>query len=402
MSENNFIKNITSKDLNLSKNTIKNLIYSVNIEQFSELCEKADFIFPFLKERIIKDFLNFVKNENLYTIFEFSKIYSYDFEDLIVLSWVKFACEDLTDEILELFENGSDEQKAYCAKYFSHVKDTLSLELLRKYAYSDYEPLRNNCAIALSGFGDVSIIDEMKNVIDNSDDEFKQLSAFQFLISYNSEKLIEYIFDASLNNPFCANIISLLKNNYSFQTLKKELSFEKLQTFFAILIDNYPENITLDTIIQFEIFEFIQYFKKENYNQFSENILLIAKNKFSEYLNNDIYSFDLDKDTKIELKNIVDTLSEVEFKLQDFESQMNSYLNNEIKFEFLINVIKEFKLESYCSDLANLINQEKLNNVLLTKCAFVLKELNKLELINKELIENIQDENIKALVLSLF
>ena len=74
MSSQNFIKNITSKDINLSKNTILQMVKSVNIEDFSELCQKSDFIFPFLKERIINDFVKLINKENLNAIFEFSKI----------------------------------------------------------------------------------------------------------------------------------------------------------------------------------------------------------------------------------------------------------------------------------------------------------------------------------------
>ena len=40
-------------------------------------------------------------------------IYCEEFQDIIVGSWLKFASEDLTDEILDLFEKGADEQKIY-------------------------------------------------------------------------------------------------------------------------------------------------------------------------------------------------------------------------------------------------------------------------------------------------
>ncbi|MBR6298169.1 MAG: hypothetical protein IKR34_02875, partial [Candidatus Gastranaerophilales bacterium] len=115
-----FIKNITSKDINLSKKTISDLINSSNTDNFKLLVQRADFIFPFLKERISKDFVKLVNKNNIKTLFEFTKVYSPDFEEMIVNSFLKFADENLTDEILELFETGTDEQKAYCASYFSH------------------------------------------------------------------------------------------------------------------------------------------------------------------------------------------------------------------------------------------------------------------------------------------
>ena len=133
MLDENFIKNITSKDIKLSHSIIENMIKASDIEAFRTLCEKSDFIFPFLKERISSDFVKLIKEENLSAIFKFSEIYCADFEDIIVNSWVKFASEDLTDEILALFENGTIEQKAYCAKYFSRINDPLALEYLNNF-----------------------------------------------------------------------------------------------------------------------------------------------------------------------------------------------------------------------------------------------------------------------------
>ena len=54
MSSDNFIKNITSKDINLSKNTISQMLNNASIEDFQKLCSSCDFIFPFVKERIVE------------------------------------------------------------------------------------------------------------------------------------------------------------------------------------------------------------------------------------------------------------------------------------------------------------------------------------------------------------
>lgn len=233
MTNYNFIKSITSKDFNQSQEAIKNLINSKNLTLFSELSEKSEFIFPFIKEKIIKNFVNLINKNNLDNIFEFTKIYSFDFESLIILSWVKFANEDLTDEILELFEKGTQEQKAYCAKYFSYIKDSLALDLLEKNAHSDFEPLRTNCAITLSSFGSGKIINDMKQIIETSDDAFKQLNALQFLTAYNNENLIYYITQKAYNNPFVVEILTSLKNFYSLEVLKKNLSIEDLSRIFG-------------------------------------------------------------------------------------------------------------------------------------------------------------------------
>ena len=70
MPNENFIKNITSKDIKLSQNTILNMVKTVSVDNFRELCEKCDFIFPFLKERIINDFVKLINKEDLKAVFE--------------------------------------------------------------------------------------------------------------------------------------------------------------------------------------------------------------------------------------------------------------------------------------------------------------------------------------------
>ena len=87
----NLLKNITSKDVELSKNTVKALIKSADLDDYNELIKNSDFIFPFIKERIIKDFVKLINKSELDTVFKFAKIYSSDFEDLIVKSWLKYA-----------------------------------------------------------------------------------------------------------------------------------------------------------------------------------------------------------------------------------------------------------------------------------------------------------------------
>ena len=204
------IKNITSKDAKLSQNTIKNLIKSGNLEAFKKLCDGAEFIFPFLKERIIKDFVKLINEHDLSTIFEFSKIYSADFEEIVVKSWLKFANEDLTDSILELFENGSDEQKTYCASYFSHINDSLALEELKKASKSEFLPLKINSAKALYNFQDTEVLNEMMEKIlsDDTTDEFEKMSAFEFIIAYNSKNSLQFALEHCFKSPFVSEIIS--------------------------------------------------------------------------------------------------------------------------------------------------------------------------------------------------
>ena len=400
MPSENLIKNITSKDINLANSTIKNIIKSANIEDFNLLCEKADFIFPFLKERIIRDFVKLIEVKDLKTIFKFSETYCADFEDLIVNSWIKFASEDLTDEILALFEDGTAEQKAYCAKYFSRICDPLALVYLNENAFSDFEPLKTNCALALSAFDDREILNKMKEIVLNSQDEFEKLNAFNFISTFGKDEQIKFVIENCFNSPFLINILSNILDFNDIDYLKNILNKETLAKILQVIIEEYPEEISLDTCYYWNLIELIKLVYNFN-NQYSKNILLIAKQKFNEFSTNDIYTFDFDKNIKTEIKNIANYLNSLALTTDEIENELNSF-ENTFHYNIALEVIKEYKLEKYSKNIADLINNKKLNNEQNASSALVLKELNSIDLINKEIIENITNENIKALIKSYF
>ena len=400
MPSENLIKNITSKDINLSINTIKNMIKSANFEDFSFLCEKADFIFPFLKERIVRDFVKLVEENDLKTVFEFSKIYCPDFEDLIVDSWVKFASQDLTDEILVLFEDGTVEQKAYCAKYFSRIQDPLALEYLYSNALVDFEPLKTNCALALSAFNDVEILNKMKEIVLNSNDEFEKLNAFNFISTYGKDEQIKFVIENCFKSPFLINILSNILDFNDINYLKNILDKNTLSRILQVIIEEYPEEISLDTCYYWNLAEFMKLVYSFN-NQYSKNILLFAKQRFSEFASNEIYTFDFDKNVKTEVKNISNYLNSLKLPFEDIKRELNSFEDN-FRYNVALSVIKEYKLDEYSDSIAQLINDKKLNNEQNASSALVLKELNSIDLINKEIINAIEDENVKALIKSYF
>lgn len=397
MPSENFIKNITSKNNSLSNTTLKNLIKSANIEYFKLLCEKSDFIFPFLKEKINKNFVKLIEENDLKTVFEFSKVYSCDFEEMVVFSWIKFAKEDLTDQILELFENGTNEQKAYAAKYFSYINDFCALEYLNKFAFSDFEPLKLNCAMALSKFSDKTAYNKAKDIIKTSSDDFEVLGAYSFMAAYGGDEAVRFIVENYKNSSFRDNIIVSLFDFYDYDKLTKVLSENEIIEVFSVLIQNYPENINLNTIIYYQIYDYIKLISNYN-NQFANNVLFIAKIKFDEYSSSDIYSFDLDKDTKNELKNIANFLDDLNLS---FENILDEFEKDNIRKSLALDVIKELKMDDTLEFLAELINNNKLPLDLCAKAAIILKEFNKTSLIDKEAIDKIQNENTKALIESL-
>lgn len=389
MKPENFIKDITSKDIKLSHSTILNMIKDLDTEAFGLLCEKADFIFPFLKERINADFVKLIEENDLNAVFKFSEIYCADFEDMIVNSWVKFASQDLTDEILELFENGTVEQKAYCAKYFVKIQDPLALEHLKNNVFSDFEPLKTNCALALSAFQDVEILDKMKEIVLKSNDDFEKLNAFNFISTYSGEKQIKFVIEQAFLSPFAINIISNVLDFNELNYLKNILDNKTMTKIFQLIIEEYPEDLSLDSAYYWNLAEFIKLIYRFD-SSYSKNVLILAREKFKEFSENDIYTFDFDKNIKNEIKNISNLLKslDLEFSVENFE--------DEFELSAILEVIKELKLDEKAEFLANLFsrtNEEKKAQI-----ALILKEFKKIDLIDIEIIKQIQNENIKALI----
>ncbi|MBE7708347.1 MAG: hypothetical protein E7Z88_06540 [Cyanobacteria bacterium SIG27] len=389
MKPENFIKDITSKDIKLSHSIIKNMIKTSDIKAFNLLCEKCDFIFPFLKERINADFVKLIKENDLNAVFKFSEIYCADFEDMIVNSWVKFASQDLTDEILELFENGTVEQKAYCAKYFVKIQDPLALEHLKNNVFSDFEPLKTNCALALSAFQDVEILDKMKEIVLKSNDDFEKLNAFNFISTYSGEKQIKFVIEQAFLSPFAINIISNVLDFNELNYLKNILDNKTMTKIFQLIIEEYPEDLSLDSAYYWNLAEFIKLIYRFD-SSYSKNVLILAREKFKEFSENDIYTFDFDKNIKNEIKNISNLLKslDLEFSVENFE--------DEFELSAILEVIKELKLDEKAEFLANLFsrtNEEKKAQI-----ALILKEFKKIDLIDIEIIKQIQNENIKALI----
>ncbi|MBR1617803.1 hypothetical protein IJ670_06590 [bacterium] len=389
MENNNFIKNIISKDLKIFQKTIQNLISSKDTRLFTQLCQRGDFIFPNIKEKIITTFVNLIQEKDLDVVFEFSKVYSFDFEDMIIKSWLKFANEDLTDKILILFDEGTNDQKAYCASYFRHIKDPLSIETLNKNAKSDYTPLKVNCAQTLSAFGDKTFYNEMKRVILEGNDDLQKAEAFEFLCAYKGQEAIELTVKYGLNNPYSSNIIS---NLFEYNNLNeiKFLDDKSLIDLYNCLIEGYPETINLDTIAFFEILEFSKLLYSKH-NQYAINSLIYARIKFLEFSKNDVYSYDLDKFLKNELK-------EISNYLEGLSLYFDFLYEDDFEFGLSLNIIQELQLYDFAPKIADLVNSFELKISAMAQAILCLKELEMTYLINKDLPSKIANPEVKEFI----
>jgi hypothetical protein len=402
---NECIKKLIGKKIKEAELAAAAIVDTCDIESFNILVKQSDFLFDFIKQNVKKRFFNVINYHNFRNLLKFLKIYSSDYEDLIVVSLVKFADEDLTDTILELFEKGTDEEKAYCAKYFQYVNDTLAIDLLKKYSYSDFEPLAFNCAGALAVIKDEDsynlAIEKLK-----SEDEFEKLYAVKFLVAYNDLRAVNVIFETMKKSAMPENIASELSYLKSFlEFLDTDFKYDTILALNHI-INGLGEIISLEQILDFQLFAIFSKLikiQKEEKNSKIALVLLNAKLKFEQLTENDEYLFDENKATKEEvyyIKEFLNSQSEEFWQIQKelFQQELTQW--SDFIF-FALDLVQELNLEKAFEKLKALLDLN--NQTILLRVIELIKYFNKLNEIDKQsVLEKISDENIKLIVKSLF
>ncbi len=304
MSEN--LKKLTGKNPKDFEPVACSLINNSDTELFSELVEKDDFLFDFVKNNVANRLEKACNKSNYLNLLNFLKFYSTSYEDFIVSTLARFADEDLTDRMLEIFEGGTDEEKTYCAKFFSYIQDPLALDLLRKNAYSQSPALASNCASTLALLGDEeSYIEALKKL--DSDDEFTCLDGVKFLVSYGKKDSVAKIIELMKKSSFAENIAGEIP----YLCPLSELSQQDCLFVLNSIINGLGEILGLCQVFDFELYENLE--KLINGSKTSESavVLLNAKDKFDTLTENDEYLFDESKDTKqevLEIKNLLDSV----------------------------------------------------------------------------------------------
>lgn len=399
---NDLVKKLTGKNQSEFEFAAAQIVNNSDVETFGALVAQSDFLFDFIKKNVNQRLTNAVNKDNYKNLMSFLTVYSHDYEEFIVSSLAKFANEDLTDEMLELLENGTDEQKAYCAKYFSRINDTLALDSLKKYAFSQCDALAINSAEALKAMQDKDsynlALEKLK-----SDDEFEQISAVRFLSAYKDENCLPELFEAMKKSSMPENIASEIPYIKSFVEL---LDTEyKNDTILAInnIINGIGEIIMLGQLFDFQLFEVLQKLINTPANGTNATVLLNAKLKFEQLTENEEYIFDEDKDTKQEVYEIKNLLNHEPEEFWAKQKELfTSELNEQSDFVFsALELVQDLNLTQALDKLKELSNSS--NQTIILKTIEVIKNLGKLsEICKDEVLTKISDVNIKAIIQSLF
>jgi len=402
---NEYVKKLTGKNPKDFELAAAHIINNSDVEAFSALVAQSDFLFDFIKKNVEKRLLNAINAFNYKNLMSFLTIYSPDYEDCIISTLVKFADEDLTDEMLYLLESGTDEQKAYCSKYFSRVNDTLAVELLRKYAFSEFDALALNAAEALSAMKDEFSYNQALEKL-KSDDEFEKLFAVRFLVAFNDLRAVDVLFEAMKKSTMPENIASEISYLQSFLEFL-DTNF-KYDTILALnhIINGLGEIVSLSQVFDFQLFEVLEKLinvQREEKCAKIAVVLLNAKLKFEQLTENDEYIFDEAKNIKEEVFAIKEFLNSLN---PEFWESQKTLFQEELKrgsdfVFFALDLAQELNLPEIAERLKLLLASS--NQTLVLKAVEVLKSINKLGEVDKNtVLSKISDATIKAIIESLF
>ncbi len=389
MSDN--LKKLTGKNRNDFETVAHELVSKPDVELFKELVDSDGYLFDFVKQNVAERIGKVIDENNFKNLIEFLKYYSPSYENIIVSSLVKFADEDITDIMLEKFENGCADEKIYAAKYFSLIQDPLAYDFLRDNSYSENEYLAHNCAAALSAWNDENSYNEAIAKL-KSDDDFEQLSAVRFLIAYGDKRAVPEILEVMKTSAMAENIAGEIPYLEGLFNLL-DTDYVNALVVINLIVNALGEILPLSVVFDFELYEVLEHLINNKNDSKAAVVILNAKEKFDILTENNEYLFDEDKDTKNEVQDIKKLLKNINKK--DLEKLIPEELNENSP---LVYTALELSSDEYA--IRELLKSN--NQTLILKTVEVLKSLGKLDETAKTVaLLKVTDINIKAIIRAL-
>jgi len=386
------IKQLTGKNKQEYEQAAAHIINCVDEAAFEELVSKEDFLFDFVKQNVANRLKNACNESNFKNLFNFLKFYSPSYDDFIAEVFVKFGDESINSKLFELLISGTEEEKSYAAKYFSHVKNEKAVKYLKGYAYSENEALSYNSAVALSFLNDRTCIDDAYKKL-NSEDDFEVLSAVKFLSAYGEKDALKNIFEAMKVSSVSEYIACEIGYMESFLELLNTEYHENTLLAVNNILQGFGEIVPISNIFTFQLYEVFEKLIFSEPNSKNAIILLTAKNKFNLLTENDEYLFDEDKNTKDEVNAVKELLN------ANLDDNLDNFIQTEINedSDFVFSALELIKNPEIVRPLLKSRNQ-----TLVLKAVEVIKSLNDLTQNDKETaLEQVSDENIKSVILAL-
>ncbi len=398
------INELTQKDESKALSAAQLIIDKKNIQAFQKLCEKTEFLFDFVINNVCKRFNKVINNKNYKNVISFFDTYNEAYASTLIDSICKFADEELTDEIYDLLENGSLNQKKYAAKYFQFIPDTIAIELLEKNAFSEDIELSVNCAQALGIMNDEAFYNSTITKL-NTSDEFEQIKIVRFLSAYGNKNAVKDLLNIIETSATAENIAGEIPYLSPFTEMLKTQDISKVLSCFDLVVNSLGEIFNLKDIFFYEIYDVLEILINKQNNENNSHIaqvLLRACEKFATFTSNDEYLFDEDKNTKEEIKAIHELLNS---QSKDFWNTQKSLIIQELnkpkqRVVSALETIQALEIKETQNEIIKLINstEDEQLIVMATGIIYAFGLIKELDL--STLKEKVKDETLKAILSS--
>ncbi len=389
MSDN--LKKLTGKNPKDFEPVAYSVINNPDVDLFAELVEQDDYLFDFVKQNVASRLAKVCNESNYMNLLPLLKYYSPSYEDFIVSKLAEYADEDLTDTLLDLFENGSDDEKTYCAKFFSYIQDPLAIDYLKANAYSENPALSSNCASTLAQLGEISIYNEALEKLKSVDD-FEKLDAVKFLVSYGNKDAIVEILSVMKVSPMAENMAGELLYLTDLFDLLKTSENDGLFVLNLVL-NGLGEILGLAQVFDFRLYEVLESLMDSDITSSKAVVLLNALDKFETLTENDEYLFDEAKDVKQEVLDIKKLLNALD------KNFLLSKIDNELNSDSLF-VYTALDLTDNVQRVRELLSVD--NQTIILKSLETLKRLNNLSNEDKlSALKLVTNENIKSVIMAI-
>ena len=386
------IKLLTGKNPKEYELIASEMINNSDVELFNELVSKDDFLFDFVKSNVAQRLEKACNKGNYKNVLKFLDTYSPYYEDFITSTLALYGDESIVDYMLEQFKTGSDDAKIYSAGFFAYQKDDRALQLLKEYAFSDETSLSENCARALAKLGDREVYNSALKML-NSDDDFEQMKAVNFLVAYQDKDALRFLFDVMKKSTMSENIAEEIPYLVPLTDMLQTEHNEDAILTFCYIVNGLVELVPVSQIIEFRFYEFIEKLLKSSPSGATAVALFLARDKFNMITENEEYLFDEDKNTKNEVNDIKTLLNNADLR------PMTSFLYEELFEEsdfiyFVLDIVRDE------DSLVSLLSGE--NQTVIIKVMELLKAQNLLkDEYKQQALSKITDENLKVVANAL-
>ena len=409
---NNYAADLIGKDRQKAQSAADYIINKQDIDAWKCLIDNSEYLFGYIKERAGNYIAKAITRENYLNILPLLKFNSPDWDGFIAQALKNFADDKVHSVMIELLINGTDEEKAYAAKFFSMVSAEKARDVLFNSLDTEYEPLKRNIAGALGQLKDQesysTYIEKLR-----SDDDWEKVEAAEFLSAYGNKEAIIPILKAMSNSgmaEYIAGEAAMLVN--PCEMIGMDDGSVQLLALEALdhIISGMPEVWSLGALIDLNIYECAE--KLINIVDELSNsplagkyaqILLRLNSKISLFVNNSQYTFD---EENVVLGELDEIHSLLDAQGDSFWEQMKQNLNQELfvadnkRKLTAISIISELNIEESSSYLLSLISNSDESEMVICEAIVALKKLDTMpaDFDINDLLSRISDNNLQAII----